>query len=210
MIAAHCCAAVRAKQIAHPGANLTGYTAGGGGGSDIFQIPRPYDVADYPTATEIKTALNNGFCPISFDNLGKASIVRQITTRSLLSSGVNDYRAREGHLPSVLAAFWQELFSLLNATKQPFVAADPAQGQKPLALVTYPSAVKKLTQDLMGKMADAFIGGSPVLDPGTKDAMVASVETLLIAGGISIKANPIAVIHHNKTQALIGESSPAY
>jgi hypothetical protein len=49
-----------------------------------------------------------------------------------------------------------------------------------------------------------------VLDPGSVDAMVASIEALLITGGISAKANPIAVIHNNKQQFLIGESSPAY
>lgn len=207
MLAAHYCAIKRAAHVAHPGANLTGYQAGD---NKIFQIPRPYDVADYPTSTEITTALNNGFSPVKFDNAGKPILVRDITSRSLLSSGINDYRAREGHIPVVLSAFWDELFSRGTAQMQPFVAADPKRGQKPLALVTYPNAVKKMAQDTMRDMAGAWIGGSPVLDPGSVDTMTASVDVLLITGGFSVKCNPIAVIHNNKQQYLIGESSPAY
>jgi phage tail sheath gpL-like len=210
MLAAHHCAVIRAKAIAHPGANLTGYQAGGSGGTDIYQVPRPYDIGDYPTSTEIETALDNGVTPIKFDQFGKPILVRDVTTRSLLSSGVNDYRAREGHIPRVLRAFWREVSNRWYAQKQPFVAEDPKQGQKPLALMTYPSSVKKLLQDTMTDMAGAWIGGSPVLDPGSLDAMVASCEALKIQGGISAKANPIAVIHNNKQQFLIGESSPAY
>lgn len=207
MLAAHYCAVNRSLAIAHPGANLTGYQAGD---NRIFQVPPPYDKADYPTTTEITTALNNGFSPITFDRLGKAILVRDITTRSLLSSGINDYRAREGHIPIVLRYFWDQVLSRWNAQKQPFVAADPKRGQKPLALTTYPSSVKKLLQDTITDLAGAWIGGSPVLDPGSLDAMLATVEALLITGGISARANPIAVIHNNKQQFLIGESSPAY
>lgn len=207
MLAAHYCAVNRAKAIAHPGANLTGYQPSD---SDIFLVPRPYDVADYPTSTEITTALNNGFSPVTFDRLGKPILVRDVTTRSLLSSGINDYRAREGHIPIVLRAFWDDLLRRWNAQKQPFVAADPKRGQKPLAKTTYPNTVKKLIEDTVRDMAGPFIGGSPVLDPGSVDAMVASIEARLITGGISAKCNPIAVMHNNKQQFLIGESSPAY
>ncbi len=79
-----------------------------------------------------------------------------------------------------------------------------------LADVTYPNAVRDMVQDTMRDMAGPWIAGSPVLDPGSLDAMVASVECLIIPGGVSVKANPIAVVHLNKGQFLIGESSPAY
>lgn len=206
MLAAHHCAVIRSAQIGHPGANLTGYTSGD---SSIYLVPRPYDVADYPTATEIRTALNNGYCPVAFNRLGKAYLVRQVTSRSLQGSS-NDYRAREGHIPSVLAYFWQEVFSRWSAIKQDFVAADPKRGQKPLAKVTYPSTVRKLLEDTIRDLAGPAIGGAPVLDPGSVDAMIASIEVLLITGGTSAKCNPIAVIHNNKQEFLIGESSPAY
>lgn len=207
MLAAHHCAVIRSKAIAHPGANLTGYQAGD---SNIYQVPRPYDVGDYPTSSEITTALNNGISPIAFDRLGKPILERDITSRSLLSSGINDYRAREGHIPRVLRYFWQEVARRWAAQKQQFVAADPKRGQKPLSDVTYPGAVKAMVQDVIRDMAGPFIGGSPVLDPGSLDAMVDSVDCLLIPGGVSVKANPIAVIHLLKGQFLIGESSPAY
>jgi phage tail sheath gpL-like len=207
MLAAHYCAVNRSLAIAHPGDNLTGYQAGD---SRIFTIPRPYDIGDYPTTTEQTTALNNGYSPVTFDRLGKPILVRDVTTRSLLSSGINDYRAREGHIPIVLRYFWDEVFRRWNAQKQPFVAADPKRGQKPLAKTTYPITVRKLLEDVTRDLAGPWIGGSPVLDPGSVDAMVASIEALLITGGISAKANPIAVIHNNKQQFLIGESSPAY
>ena len=207
MIAAHYVAAVRSKVLGHPAANLTGYAPSG---SSIFQIPRPYDVADYPTATEKTAALNNGIVPIDFDNLGKPSIWRDITSRSLLSSGINDYRAREACIPRGLRAFWQEIARRWAGQKQQFVAADPIRGQKPLADVTYPSSVKKMVQDTMTDMAGAWIGGSPLLDPGSLAAMVASVDVRLIAGGISVKCNPIVVTHLLKGQFLVGESSPAY
>jgi phage tail sheath gpL-like len=207
MLAAHYCAINRQAAIAHPGANLTGYQSGG---NVVFQVPRPYDVGSYPTTTEQVVALNNGFSPVTFDRQGKPILVRDVTTRSLLSSGINDYRAREGHIPIVLAAYWDEVASRWATIKQPFVAANPKRGQKPLAKITYPNTVAGLLQDTMRDMAGAWIAGSPVLDPGALDAMLASVEALLIPGGISAKANPIAVVHNNKQQFLIGESSPAY
>jgi len=206
MLAAHHASLVRAAEIAHPAANVAGYTSGD---SSIYLVPRPYDVLDYPTATEIRTALNNGYSPIAFNRLGRSYLVRDITSRSLQGTS-NDYRAREGHIPSVLAAFWQEVLQRWNAIKQPFVAADPKSGQKPLQKVTYPNTVRKLLQDTIVDMAGPFIGGSPVLDPGSVDAMVSSVEALLITGGISARANPIAVMHNLKQEFLIGESSPAY
>ena len=76
--------------------------------------------------------------------------------------------------------------------------------------MTYPSSVKKMVQDTMTDMAGAWIGGSPLLDPGSLAAMVASVDVRLIAGGISVKCNPIVVTHLLKGQFLVGESSPAY
>ena len=206
MIAAHYCAIQRLRELAHPGANLTGYTA-----SDTFVLlhPPPYDANDRPSATEIRTALNNGGSVITWNGIGKASIKRCITTRSLNGS-VTDYRAREGHIPSVADYFWDVFLARHVATVQGLVAADPLQGQKPLAGVQYPSATATLMRDVITDLAGPFIAGSPVLDPGSLAGMLASVVVLPLNDGLSITASPIAVRHNNKTQALIRESSPAY
>lgn len=206
MIAAHWCAIVRAAQIVHPCANLTGYTAGD---NRICLHPRPYSTDDYPTTTELTTALNNGISPIKFDRLGKAVLHRQVTSRSLNGSS-NDYRCREGHIPNGLRFFWQEVARRWEAMKQPFVTDDWAEGQKPVPGFTTPGAVKAMVQDTMRDMVKPFIGNSAVLDPGSLDAMLSSVEALKINGGVSVKANPIVVMHLLKGQFQIGESSPAY
>lgn len=206
MIAAHWCAIVRAAQIVHPCANLTEYTAGD---NKICLQPRPYSTSDYPTTSELTTALNNGISPIKFNRLGKAVLHRQVTSRSLNGSS-NDYRAREGHIPNGLRFFWREVQSEWEAMKQPFVCGDFAQGVKPVPGFTTPAAVKAMVQNKMRAMAAPYIGNSAVLDPFTIEAQVASVEALLIPGGISVKANPIVVQHLLKGQFQIGESSPAY
>ncbi len=206
MLAAHFCAIVRAAQIVHPGANITGYTAGD---NKVCQFPPPYSKSDLPTTTELTACLNNGITPVRFDRLGKAIIHRQVTSRSLQGSA-NDYRAREGHIPNVMRYFWAEVFRRAAAQMQPFVAADPLRGQKPLAQTTYPSAMKKLVQDVIADLSGPWVGNSPVLDPGSLNLMLSTVEALLIPGGVSIKANPIAVTHNLKQQFLLGESSPAY
>src|SRR5262249_16954904 len=121
MIAAHCAAVMRAQQIANPAANLTDYGKRSG---DIFQIPDPFVKTNRLTPTEIRADLNNGVTPIGFTKQGQAFIVRQITSRSLTGT-VNDYRVREGHIPSVLHYFWDTLGARYFTSAQDFVADDP-------------------------------------------------------------------------------------
>ncbi len=205
MIAAHCAAAKRALEIAHPG---YGFMAGYGlGDGEILNIPDPYDKTDRPTTTEIRADLNNGVSAIAFTPAGKAYIVWCVTTRSVNGSD-KDYRVRSGHIPSCIFYFWSQVKAAHMTTKQKFVAAEPGQGQKPLAGVTYPSAVKKT---IAQKMEDAIaFPGGPYLDPSFLDSMKEDIQVLELAAGTSARAKPRAVRPNLKSSFLIEESSGAY
>lgn len=204
MIAAHCCAAIRSKQIGYASANMTDYGLRSG---DIFNIPDPYDKTDRPTTTEVRADLNNGVSPIGFTNSGRSYMVRQIGSYSVLGS-FKDYRAREGHIPSAIHKFWATVKAKHFSHKQAVVASEPVQGAKPLEGVTYPSAVRADVIQVMDDMVNN--AGGPILDPGTLDKQKGGVVVLELADGISCRARPIACRHHNKSQFLIEEMSSAY
>lgn len=205
MIAAHCGAVKRSQEIAHAGANLTNYGLNDG---DVFLIPDPYDKADRPTATEVTADLNNGVTPIGFTGQGKSFIIRQITSRSLTGTA-NDYRVREGHIPSAIDYFWETLKVRYATSAQPFVANDPIATEKPLPGVTYPGQVKALVSKLIDDMIDGVPGG-PILDPSFRADMKKSIECVRLTDGISLRCRPIAVKHLNRSQFLLLESSEAY
>ncbi|MDP3769056.1 MAG: hypothetical protein Q8S13_13655, partial [Dehalococcoidia bacterium] len=62
MLAAHHLAVKRSAEVAHPSANIAGYTAGDG---KIYQVPKPFLGADRPTKTELRSALNGGVSALS-------------------------------------------------------------------------------------------------------------------------------------------------
>ncbi len=208
MIAAHCTAAIRLAQMSDPGANMTGYSASD---STPFLIPDPFDKTDRPTETEIRADLNNGITPIAFTSSGQSYIVRHVTGKNWTNAATTkDYRARSGHIPSVLAFVWGVIASRYAATRQGRVAADPPRGQKPLAGTTTPGSVKAL----MIKVIEDYTDGNenaagPLLDPTVKQAMIDSIECRLLTDGISAKADLVAVRHNNKMQARIAETSRA-
>lgn len=209
MIAAHAAAIQRVRELAHAGANLTDYTASD---TDVCLFPAPYDAADRPTPTEVRTALSNGGSVINFNKIGRSFIQRSITTRSLQGAS-NDYRAREGHIPSAIDYFYDNVYLPRHrATIQPFIASDPAQGQTPLAGVQYPSAAVALMRDCIRDASGPFIGGQPLLDPSPQvlAKSLASVAVIELADGTSLKADIAAVRHNLKSQRLINEVGPAY
>lgn len=209
MLAAQMAAVMRSQQIVHPGANLTGYTRTD---TTPFYVPAPYDNADRPTTTEIRSALNNGITPITFDKFGRPIIVRHITSRSLNSSGATDYRVRPGHIPSVMDFFWAELSVRYSNQKanMPWVGPDPQRGQKPLVGFMTPSIVGGIVSKTITDLCGPFQGGSAVLDPTALNDMLASIGVISLNNGYSIKCNPIAVRANDKAQFRIEESSPAY
>ncbi|MBU1008448.1 hypothetical protein KKA53_05220 [Candidatus Dependentiae bacterium] len=204
MIAAHCAAAHRAKEIAHPGANMTDYGLDEG---EVFQIPPPYLAADKPTESEIRADLNNGGTPIDWKSNGQAYFVRSITTRSL-NGNFNDYRAREGHIPSAIDYYWETLFIRYFTSKQDFVADDPASGMPPLPNTQYPSALVRLHSKVIDDLIN-FTGG-PVLDPTFQQQMKDTFAVVRLTDGLSARSQPIAVKHNNRACFLIEESSTAY
>lgn len=208
MLAAHVGAVKRNLEIVDPGANLTGYTV-----SDTtqFLIPPPYDKTDYPTETEIRADLNNGITPITFSASGTPSIVRQITGKNWTNSAsTKDYRAREGHIPSVVLYVWEVIRSRYSASKQSRVAADPLRGEKPLPGTTTPGSVKSLIQNVINDFTTGNVNNAgPLLDPSVKQAMLDSVDVRLLADGISAHVDLVAVRHNNKAQYQIAETSLA-
>lgn len=204
MIAAHFAAVMRSKQIALASANLTDYGTNSG---DIFKIPAPFLTTDRPTATEIRLALNNGVSPIGFGPFGAPFIIRQITSRCLIGS-VYDYRAREGHIPSATDFAWQTLRALYASQKQPFVAADLVDGERPTPKTTRPADVVTMAQLVTELLCDN--PGGPILDPGSRDFMKNSAECVDLPDGTSCRWKPIAARHNNKGQFLLEESSQPY
>jgi phage tail sheath gpL-like len=204
MLAAQYAAVVRSKQIAHPGANLTGYGQGDG---DTFHVPDPYLKTNRLTATEIRLDLNNGVTPIGHTQRGQAFIVRQITSRCLTGNSY-DYRAREGHTVSCADYFWSVIKQSYETQKLPFVADDPVKGQKPFEQTSTPSQLRAIIVNEMDR-AILFTGG-PFLDPSHIADMKASVSVVRLTDGLSARFAIYAVKHNNKGQFLELESSEAY
>ncbi len=201
MLAAHFAAVVRSKQVAHPGARLTGY---GKGSSDVFRVPKPWLSADLPLESEIRSALNNGATPIDWTPAGQGFIVRQITSRSL-NGTANDYRARSGHIPSALDYSAAFIADNIATTAQDFVADDPPEGTLPLENTTYPNQVAGEARTSIDQLV--LFAGGPVLDPSVLDQMKASVEARFITNGTSLKMSLEAVKHNDKNNLLILETS---
>ena len=204
MIAAQVCAAQSMLEAGDRAASMVGYGPGGVGGE--LSIPDPFDPGDRPTRTEIKTALNNGVTPVAFRADGKPYVVWVVTTRSETNS-TKDYRARAGHIPSVVHDFWETVRIRYESTKQDRVAADPGEGEKPLPGFTYPRDVTALIRKVIDDKID---GQLATLDPAQREAMKASVDTGLIGSGkgTSARAQIVAVKHNLKGHFLIQETGP--
>lgn len=168
-------------------------------------VPDPYTKSDRWTTTEIKTLLNNGCTPINFTSEGVPYIVWYVTTRSL-TNGVNDYRARPGHIPSVCFDFWERFASSWSATVQPNVADDPLRGEKPLPLFSYPKDARALLADTIDQAIDT---APATLDPSQRLKMKESIVAERLVSGVAARVGIAAVRHMVKAQFLIEEVSPS-
>lgn len=203
MLAAAFAGMLSYAELTNRAPNLVDY--GRKSSSDRFFIPDPYTKSDRWTATEINTLLNNGGTPIQFDSNGVGYVVWYVTTKSLTNS-VNDYRARPGHIPSVCFHFWEAFKSEWDSTVQPNVADDPARGERPLPLFTYP----KDARALLSTMVDRLIDTAPaVLDPSQRQAMKDSITVERLTSGIAARIGIGAVRHMLKAWFLIEEVSPS-
>jgi len=198
------------KQVLHPSANLAGYS---NSDSTPFKVPAPYFTADRPTATEIRSALNNGVSAVGVTAKGRTYLVRDITSRNENSSGDKDYRAREGHITSAVDFAWQEFKARWLAAKQPFVADNPAQGQKPTKATNTPAMVEAIAFGVIDDLTSPKPLGKydgPILAPDMIASMKASVVATKIPAGISLVANFIAVQHQLFFEGKFLETGEAY
>lgn len=211
MIAAHHAAVVRSQEIAHPAQNINGYT---NTDSTVYQMPAPYLKSEVPTQTEIRADLNNGVCPIALNKAGSPYLVRHVTSRSLNAQGNNDYRAREGHVTSVVEFFWETVLARWSTQKQPFVDNDPAAGQKPKTRTSTPSQLRLIIFGVIDDLtADNPLGiyQGPILSPSKVTDMKRScLVTKAGAGKLSADVSIFAVEHLIGSETTVRETSPAY
>ncbi len=76
-------------------------------------VPRPRLDSALPSRANIKSALNNGVCPIAVNPNGSTYLVNRITTRSLNGSN-NDYRIRDAHKVTICDFFGEDLVAKFN------------------------------------------------------------------------------------------------
>ncbi len=210
MIAAHHAAVKRSQEIAHPSANLAGYQ---NTDNTVYLVPPPFSIGDRPTAAEIKADLNNGVSPGAFNRLGKAYLVRDVTTRSLNAQGLNDYKAREGHIRSAINFSWQEFRGRLASSKQPFVADNPAEGKKPTPRTMTPAIVEGIAIGLIDDLAGPNPLGKysgPILGPDRIQTMKDALAVAKRPAGITIGMDLYAVEHYLHSETTIREVGPAY
>lgn len=210
MMAAHVCAIARSEQIAHPSANINGRRPTD---SKIMNIPAPYSQGDWPTSAELVSALNNGVTPISVEGT-TPTICRFITTRSLNDQGGQDYRCREGHIPSAVFFAWNDFRTSFEGIRQPFADAEPAEGVVPAARTMVPSTIKSMVQGRIEDLCSSTPLGryfGPILKPSAKQEMLDNLSVTYAAGGsfptsIDLKA----VEHFIKLEALVRETGASY
>lgn len=210
MIAAHNAAVVRSQQIAQPGANFAGYTQTD---NTLYSIPAPFTIGNRPTSTEIRLLLNNGVSPIAFRPNGTPYLVRFITSSNVNATGAKDYRARPGHVTSVVSFAWGQVKQRWEQTKQPFVSEDPAEGQKPTARTTTPLRINALIKSVIDDLTSSKPLGvydGPILAPDKIEQMKNSVVVSKFTAGISAQVDFVAVEHLYKGEFTIRETGEAY
>jgi phage tail sheath gpL-like len=96
-------------------------------------VPAPRDASAHPTAADIKSALNNGLCPIAVvKKNGATKLVNRITTRSLNGSQ-QDYRIRPAHKRTICDFFADDLGAVITTRfGDKKIGDDVPQGSPPL------------------------------------------------------------------------------
>jgi len=210
MLAAQNTAVVRSQQVSQPAANFAGYQSSD---SAVYQILAPFNVNDRPTTTEQRADLNNGVSPIAFRPDGKAYLVRFITSRCQNSAGDSDFRARPGHITSVIDFAWNLVKQRWLSTKQPFVSDNPIQGQSATARTTTPQQVaammKQVIDDLTGSTPLGQYQG-PILAPDKITEMKGSIVAKKVTAGIAVSVDFYSVEHLYKGEFTIQETGASY
>ena len=173
--------------------------------SDRLFVPDPYAKTDRITPTEIKTVLGTGVTPIAFTPSGKPYIVWHVTTKHLTNS-LTDYRARPGHVASIMFDFWESVNSDYQSVAQPKYTSDPLPGQKPLTGFTYPKDIKSIVAATIKRKIE---GQPATLDPAQYSDMVESIIVEDNGAGLSFRVDLKGVRHLAKFHGLILETSPS-
>jgi phage tail sheath gpL-like len=211
MLAAHHAGVLQLGHEKHPNYNFTGYA---NDAATPYTVPPPFSRSDIPTSTEIVSALNAGMSPVTFNSLGAPSLVREITSKSLVAGTTTyDFRCREGNLTSAIDFAWDDVIApQFAAQKQQSVAADPVPGGVPVANTMYPTAVRALLIDVINDLSGGNPLGrynGPILNPETAAAQRDSIVVTKIPQGISASADLQAAEHYLRGEFTIRETSAA-
>lgn len=81
----------------------------------FWVVPAPRTASSHPTSADIKSALNNGLCPIGVVRKnGSTYLVNRVTTRSLNGSQ-QDYRIRPAHKRTICDFFADDLGAVITS-----------------------------------------------------------------------------------------------
>jgi phage tail sheath gpL-like len=151
-------------------------------------IPGRAGLGGAPTSANLQSALNNGITPISVTQQGASAaayLVKRVTTRSLSSGTLSDYRIRDSHRVSV-CDYW--CFDVKSVLSQGFggkdLLPDPVQGQPPPGPnATTPrlvgNAVKTLTSQYGGAGQWSYPPGIPLPTATATPADVINANTIV-------------------------------
>jgi phage tail sheath gpL-like len=201
------------EQSVYAAVNLTGYTTDSNLGT-VCPFPTPYLLSNVWSQTDEVTLLNGGCCDVTYDGSGAAFIRRDIASYSWLPPGspttTEDYRAREGHIGSVMIEWWAAFAAICKARglNKGNIQANPASGVKPIPGQVYPFMVDSAANLLITQMCGQYQNGKPLLDPTyLKDMKAATDTTILQQGGWSLGVALRVARHNNWQQTLINETS---
>lgn len=176
-----------------PAANLDGLR--------LATIPMPDATADYPTSTQIETALNNGVTPLAaYGTSGASQVVRSVTTRCQDASGNPNFAVLDTSNVTVPDYVADDLATSYPTDFAGFkVMADPSDGSQPkIPNVTTPNQIrawimkhlKTAEQSGIVMNVDAHAGDLAVaLDGSTPGRVLADIPTAVMPGLHQFVAN---------------------
>lgn len=176
-----------------------------------LNLNKQYDTADWPTADEQSTAINEGITPIASTDSG-AYLVMSVDTRSKNPAGtVNDFRATETHRVSVADDFMDQALATwaLNFQGKKFEddkrdakgLVDP--NQKYRSGVVKPSQVRKMLAQILRQFED----DAKLQNVDDSVSALVSQKSSVNAGRCEAQVNLHAIDHHHQLVVLGKEVS---
>lgn len=178
-----------------------------------LNLNRQYDEADWPTADERSTALNEGIAAISSNEAG-ANLVMNVDTRSKNPAGtVNDFRVTEAHRVSVADEFVDRVLTTwyLNYQGKKFKNDDRlADGtvnpnQKYTRTVVKPSMLRKMVSIILRQFEDE----EKLQNVDASIASIVAQKSTLNSSRGEVSLNLHAIDHHHQMFMKVNEVSEA-